>query len=410
MTPADSSATEWQPEQLLEHLEREADLFIFDVRNEDEYESWKIEGKKKIPMVNVPYYEMLEVDEHDDVVDTFVDFLEGSWVGKLPKDMPILAVCAKGDTSEFVAEAMRRLGLDAFNMAGGTKAWGDFYHVRAIEETEHRSVYQISRPARGCLSYLIGSSGEAAIIDPLRHEQHYLDLAAEKGLEIVMVLDTHGHADHISGGPAIAEHSRAPYYLHPYDGIHPIDVLPAKIPYLFVHDEQEFKVGECTIHTFHIPGHTLGNLAYLLDGKYLFTGDSIFIKSIARPDLGGHGDTWAPIHYQSLHRLLELSGDVMVLPAHFSTLAEENGEGLFAEPLGDLKKVNDGLLMVQKGEEAFVSYILASLPKFPKEYIEIKRVNAGLLEVGEAKASELELGKNICALSEAYEDEATAAS
>ena len=410
MTPADSSATEWQPGQLLEHLEREDDFFLFDVRNEDEYESWKIEGKKKIPMVNVPYYEMLEVDEHDDVVDTFVDFLEGAWMDKLPKDVPILAVCAKGDTSEFVAEAMRRLGLDAFNMAGGTKAWGDYYHVRAIEETEHRSVYQISRPARGCLSYLIGSAGKAALIDPLRHEQHYLDLAAEKGLEIVLVLDTHGHADHISGGPAIAEHTGAPYYLHPYDGIHPIDVLPAKIPYLFVCDEQEFKVGECTIHTFHIPGHTLGNLAYLLDGKYLLTGDSIFIKSIARPDLGGHGDTWAPIHYHSLRRLLDLSEDVIVLPAHCATLAEENGEGLFAAPLGDLKKVNDGLLMVQKGEEAFVSYILESLPKFPEEYIEIKRVNAGLVEVGEAKASELELGKNICALSEAYEEEETVAS
>jgi len=410
VTTADTSSTEWQPEQLLQHLERQDDLFIFDVRNEDEYESWKIEGKKKIPMVNVPYYEMLEVDEHDDVVDTFVDFLEGSWLDKLPKDMPILAVCAKGDTSEFVAEAMRRLGLDALNLEGGTKAWGDYYHVRAIEETEHRSVYQISRPARGCLSYLIGSRGQAAIIDPLRHEQHYLDLAAEKGLEIVLVLDTHGHADHISGGPAIAEHSGAPYYLHPYDGIHPIDVLPAKIPYVFVRDGQEFKVGDCTIHAFHIPGHTLGNLAYLLDGKYLFTGDSIFIRSIARPDLGGHGDTWAPIHYHSLRRLLELSEDVIVLPAHFSALAEENGEGLFAESLGVLKEVNDGLLMAQKSEEEFVTYILESLPKFPEEYIEIKRVNAGLVEVGEAKASELELGKNICALSEAYEEDEAAAS
>lgn len=409
MTTADAAATEWQPEQLLGHLEREDDLFIFDVRNEDEYEGWKIEGKKKIPMVNVPYYEMLEVDEHDDVVDTFVDFLERGWSEKLPKDMPILAVCAKGDTSEFVAEAMRRLGLDAFNMAGGTKAWGDYYHVRAIEETEHRSVYQVSRPARGCLSYLVGSRGKAVVIDPLRHEQHYFDLAAEKGLEIELVLDTHGHADHISGGPAIAEHATAPYYLHPYDGIHPIDVLPAKIPYLYVRDEQEFKVGDCTIHTFHIPGHTLGNLAFLLDGRYLFTGDSIFIKSIARPDLGGHGDTWAPIHYESLAKLLELSEDVVILPAHFSTLAEEDGEGLFADSLGDLKKVNEGLLMVQKGKEEFVSYILASLPKFPKEYVEIKRVNAGLVEVGESKASELELGKNICALSEAYEDEETAA-
>ena len=94
-----------------------------------------------------------------------------------------------------------------------------------------------------------------------------------------------------------------------------------------------------------------------------------------------------------------------VRPAHFASLKEENEDGFYAAPLGELKKVNDGLLMVQKGEEDFVDYILSSLPKFPEEYVDIKRVNAGLLEAGEAKASELELGKNICALSQAYEDE-----
>ena len=70
--------------------------------------------------------------------------------------------------------------------------------------------------------------------------------------------------------------------------------------------------------TLHIPGHTLGNVAYLVDDRYLFTGDSIFIESIARPDLGGKGDTWAPLHYHSLRRLLELPDDTVVLPAHFS--------------------------------------------------------------------------------------------
>ena len=85
-------------------------------------------------------------------------------------------------------------------------------------------------------------------------------------------------------------------------------------------------------------------------------------------------------------------------------MKEENEDGLYAATLGELKKTNDGLLMVQKGEEEFVGYILSSLPKFPEEYIDIKRVNAGLLEAGEVKASELELGKNICALSQAYDE------
>jgi hypothetical protein len=105
-----------------------------------------------------------------------------------------------------------------------------------------------------------------------------------------------------------------------------------------------------------------------------------------------------------LSQLIEVGDDVIVLPAHFATLKEENADGLFAASLGELKKVNDGLLMVQKGEKEFVDYILSSLPKFPEEYVDIKRVNAGLLEAGEVKASELELGKNICALSQAYEE------
>ena len=396
--------TQWTAAELNERLEKGEEFFVFDVRNEDEYEGWKIEGSEPLPMANVPYYEMLEVDEHDDVVDSFVDFLGRGWADKLPKDKPVLAVCAKGDTSEFVAQAMQRMGFEAYNLEGGTKAWGDFYYVRALEESDERSVYQVARPARGCLSYVVASEGQAVVIDPLRHINHYEELAEAKGFKIVLILDTHGHADHISGGPSLVEGTEAPYFLHPYDGIHPIDVLPAKIDYEYLEDGLEFSIGSVEILTIHIPGHTLGNAAFLLDDRYLFTGDSIFIESISRPDLGGHGDTWAPIHYQSLSKLLELGDDVVVLPAHFSSMKEENENGLYAGTLGELKRTNDGLLMVQKGEEEFVEYILSSLPKFPEEYIDIKRVNAGLLEAGEVKASELELGKNICALSQAYDE------
>jgi len=304
-----------------------------------------------------------------------------------------------------VAEALRRLDFQAFNLEGGTAAWGDHYHTRPVVETGELGVYQVSRPARGCLSYMVISDGKAVLIDPLRHTDVYLSLATEKGASIELVLDTHGHADHISGGPALAKEVGAPYYLHPYDGIHPIDVMPAKIDYQYLEDDQEFKVGNARLRTMHIPGHTLGNAAYLLDDHYLFTGDSIFIESIARPDLGGRGDTWAPLHYASLGRLLELPDDTVILPAHFSGLAEGGDDGLFTSTLGELRASNEGLLMAQKSEEEFVGYILSSLPKFPEEYVEIKRVNAGLVTVGEARASELELGKNICALSQAYEED-----
>ena len=179
-------------------------------------------------------------------------------------------------------------------------------------------------------------------------------------------------------------------------------MLPARIDYAYLRDGQTFEIGRHRLTARHVPGHTLGNTAFLLDESYLFTGDSIFIESIARPDLGGHGDTWAPIHFTSLRRLLALPDETLVMPGHFASLAEEGGNGLFAASLGELRESNEGLVKAAGTEEEFVAYILASLPKFPEEYVEIKRVNAGLAEAKEAKASELELGKNICALAQAY--------
>lgn len=397
MSEHSAAGAEWSARELYAKLTQAEDFFVFDVRVEDEFEASKIEGKKVLGTLNIPFYEMLEFDEFEDVADSFKAFLEVDVAATLPRNMPLLAVCARGDTSEHVAEALRRLDFDAVNLAGGTAAWGDYYDIKTVVEGE-LAIYQVSRPARGCLSYVLASGGQAAVIDPSRHIEQYSALASNRGFEIVLVLDTHGHADHISGGPALGARLEVPYHLHPYDGIHPIDVLPATIGYDYLRDGQRFAIGGKTLEALHVPGHTLGNLAFLWDGTYLFTGDSIFIESIARPDLGGRGETWAPLHFASLRRLLELSEATLVLPGHFSGLGEANDGGFFAGSLGSLARSNEGLLMVGKSEEEFVAYILASLPQFPKEYVDIKRVNAGLLEVGEDKASELELGKNLCAM------------
>ncbi|MDW8329268.1 MAG: MBL fold metallo-hydrolase [Candidatus Bipolaricaulota bacterium] len=396
-------ATEWTVRELKDRLDRNESFFLLDVRNREEFSAWKIEGRTKLPTLNIPYFEILEEGGKDDVVESVVAYAQAKLVSQLPKDRTILVVCAKGGTSAFVAEGLRQLGYDAVNLAGGMKAWGDFYQIKPVVESQALSIYQVIRPARGCLSYIVASQGEAAVIDPLRHIEHYLNFAKEKNLRIKLVLDTHGHADHISGGRALADRVNAPYYFHPYDAIHPIDVLPAQLSFEFLRDGQEFSVGSAKIKTIHIPGHTLGNVVYLVNEKYLMTGDSIFIESVARPDLGGRGEAWAPLHYRAFERLLKLPDSTVILPGHFSQPKEANGQGLFAATLGELKAQNEGLQMVQKGEKAFVQYMLSSLPFFPPQYVDIKRVNAGLLVPDEEKASELELGKNICALAQAYQ-------
>lgn len=393
----------WTAGQLLERLERRDKFFVLDVRNRDEFERFRLEGRSPVPAVNTPYFEMLELGGKDEMLDSVVAYVERDLRDQLPSDLPILAVCAKGDTSEFVAQGLRRLGYSSTNLQGGMKAWGGHYSTHVVVEGSDLAIYQISRPARGCLSYMVASAGKAIVIDPLRHLHPYLDLARGKGLTIEAVIDTHGHADHISGGLALAAKTGASYYLHPYDAIHPMDVLPATIPYKFIRDSQVFPVGRHELKVVHIPGHTLGLVALQLDDRYLFTGDSIFIRSIARPDLGGKAETWAPLHGRSLRRLLGLPGGITVLPGHFSSLDEADETGRFAASLDDLKKQNDGLrVLQQESEEGFIRYLLESLPKFIPEYVDIKRVNAGLLAPAEEDAATLELGKNVCALSQAY--------
>jgi len=402
MTPS-TAGTVWTSASLLERLERRDRFAILDVRNRDEFERFPIEGRERLAAINVPYFEMLELGGKDEMEDSVAAYAKAHLAGRLPADHPILAVCAKGDTSEYVARALRRLHYACASLQGGMKSWGAYCSTRAVAETSDLSIYQIARPARGCLSYLIASDGQAMVVDPLRRMEPYLELARAKGLAIGAVLDTHGHADHLSGGPALAAATGAAYHLHPYDAIHPIDLVPASIAYEPLREGQTLRVGRRELRVMHVPGHTLGLVALRLDDEYLCTGDSIFIRSIARPDLGGKADTWAPLHARSLRRLLDLPPAIKVLPGHFSGLDEAGETGLFVASMGELKERNDGLLALQRrNEEGFVRYLIDSLPRFIPEYVDIKRVNAGLLIPDEEQASTLELGKNVCALSQAY--------
>jgi len=100
----------WTARDLLKRLERHEKFFVLDVRNREEFERLRIEGRERLPSVNVPYFEMLELGGKDEMEDSIVAYAERDLREHLPKDRPVLAVCAKGDTSEYVARGLRRLG------------------------------------------------------------------------------------------------------------------------------------------------------------------------------------------------------------------------------------------------------------------------------------------------------------
>lgn len=377
--------------QLYADLLSERQQFILDVRNEDDFKRWGIEGRKSLDVLNIPYFNFIEEEDES--------------VAQVPTDADVLVVCAKEGSSQFVAEILQERGIEAAYLQDGIVSYGDLYDARDVVDAGYGRIVQVARPARGDLSFVVISDGEAAIVDPLRHIEHYLDVVAEAGASVTHIFDTHAHADHISGGPALNEETGAPYYMHPYDAIHPLDMLPGTINYNYLSDGQTFSVGQFEVKVIWFPGHTLGQVNYLFTApsgeSFLFSGDGVFLNSFGRPDLGGKGEAWTPMLYDSLYERLpqHLNEDTLILPAHFSTLDEGDENGVFTAPWGEVKAQNRSLQ--PRSLEEFSDYVLGNLPTFPKEYVEIKRVNAGLLQPDEEKASELELGKNICALADA---------
>lgn len=384
-----------QPNELQLLLHRREPFVLLDVRNQEDFERWRIETHPDVQVRNIPYFQFVETPDRA--------------VEQLPSDKLVVVVCAKGGSSQWVVqEILRPRGFRAVNLNGGMLAWGQYYQARELPESRpHLRIYQFDRVARGCLHYVIiygPSHKHAVVIDPPRHTKPILELAQHNQVVITHIIDTHAHADHISSGVALSRATHAPYYLHPYDGIHPLDVLPAMIPYEMLKDGMKFDLAGATLQVLHIPGHTLGNTALLLEDSertYLFSGDSIFLRSIARPDLGGHAETWTPLHYRSIFgRLLELPDETIVLPAHYSRSQEAREDGLFTATLQELKQRNSDLQ--PRSESQFREYILNSLPDFPHQYVDIKRVNLGLLSANDEFLDELELGKNVCALATAY--------
>lgn len=384
--------------ELYARLLRGDPTFLLDVRAPKEFERWRVEGPRELPSLNVPYTRILADADEEDIPRAAAEYAETKLQGKIPKGPLVVVVCAKGGASAPVAEGLRAAGYDAANLDGGMLAWGDHYETLPIVDEPGLAILQVSRPARGCLSWIAISEGEAIVVDALRHVEPYVAAIEERGASLVAVVDTHAHADHVSGGRALADEAGAAYYLHPYDAIHPIDMLPARLEYVPLHQHQTLAVGETMLDVLHVPGHTLGAVALLLDDRFLFAGDTLFVGGIARPDLGGRAETWTPLHQDSLRRLLALDPKTVVLPGHFHALAEADARGAFAPSLAALRERNAGAREALGDPEAFSRYILSSLPAFPPAYVEIKRVNLGLPLATPAEPEVLELGKNLCAL------------
>jgi glyoxylase-like metal-dependent hydrolase (beta-lactamase superfamily II) len=277
--------------------------------------------------------------------------------------------------------------------------WANIYEAEEITRYDGAgTVLQYQRPSSGCLGYLVVDGDEAAVVDPLRtFADRYVEDARIRGADLTYAVDTHIHADHISGVRALDDEG--------VEGVIPEAATERDVTYgdelTLAGDGDTFEVGDATIETVHTPGHTTGMTSYLIDDSVLLTGDGLFVESVARPDLE-KGDEGAPdaarLLYETLkERILSLDDDVVVGGGHFSDAAETAGDGTYTATLGELQ---DDMAALSMDEDEFVDLILADMPPRPANYEDIIATNLGQQSADDDEAFELELGPNNCAASQ----------
>jgi glyoxylase-like metal-dependent hydrolase (beta-lactamase superfamily II) len=299
-------------------------------------------------------------------------------------------ICNRGITAGDVAPRLRALGVDAMIVEGGMRGWIGVLRAHPVDlGIEGLEVRQVQRPGRGCLSYVLAAGGRALVVDPAPDAAFYAALAEELGATIADVVDTHLHADHLSGARELADRTGASLRLSSgaiERGVTYADRVTT------LDDGDTIDLGGVTVRALALPGHTSDMTGLLVAGRALIAGDSLFADGIARPDLQQGDPEGARAMARTLHatlhdRVLALGDDVVLLPCH--THPGVNAAAI-AVPLGAVRAAVAELAIEDPAE--FAEALLSDMPPRPANYEAIIAINAGSQPVD----PELETGGNSC--------------
>ncbi|HSA98184.1 MAG TPA: rhodanese-like domain-containing protein, partial [Candidatus Nitrosotenuis sp.] len=335
-------------DSLWNSIKQNENVFLLDVREPQEYSEFRIPGAVNIPLSRL--------------------FMPGAH-SEIPKDKKIITICSHGNRSMVATFALAQRGIEATSLVGGMALWNQVLNATVLRE-EGITIIQVEKVGKGCLSHIVGSDGEAVVIDPTYPAAKYVEFAQKEGLRISGVIDTHQHADHVSAARDLAQITGAKLYFSKLEEY--------KFESEKVEDGKTIPFGSKQLRAIHTPGHTAGSMSYVLDDKYVFSGDILFVEGIGRPDLRDQVEEYATELYDTLHgKLLKFSDNTKIFPTHHGEGVRPAEDGTYHTTVGMAKKLP--LLDLDKSE--FVSKVVSITTPRPMNYSMIIKINKGTIPI-----------------------------
>jgi len=351
------------------------DFLIVDIRDPHEFNDWNINGS-----INNPVNSLLVKGEYSSMKNQLKD---------LPKDKFIITVCLRGINSQVVSSVLQEMGYNSVYLDKGLKGWNENFDIYEIDYPGF-TIVQFVRIGKGCLSYIIYSKSDrkAVVIETSIFTGEYIKYSKEHILKINYVLDTHSHADHFSGGMALAKELGVSFYINSVD-------VDGKFKYVSLKSLNTIPLGGISIKIIPTPGHTDGSVSFLIDDKALICGDLLLLESPGRPDLARTKEDTikgAGILFDTLQNVIfKLDDYVKIFPSHFTTTEIRP----VVMSLGELKRSCEPLRI--DNEIDFIEYLTSNIPMTPPNFESIKKLNKAGAIIPLDYAEDLEIGPNRCA-------------
>lgn len=391
-----------KPNELKKKIDKEEDIFILDVRDHEEHNSWKISYDK----------------HHDSLVIPIDNLSSPQSLEQIPKDKEIVAFCARGNRSMSAAKMLSKHGYKVKSVEGGLEGWNTVYDVALVTDRDSPiDIWQIRRISKGCISYLVASSHNknAIVIDATCEVDNAISkIISENSLKLTKVVDTHIHADHLSGSTRLAKKYGSVIYLSSLEDYNTKNNIHG-LNFQLISNGDTIKIDEeFTLEAIHTPGHTNGSISLKLQKRtddfvengnesvkknrynnlYIFVGDTIFANGIGRPDLHNKTEEFSHQLFNTYRqKILNLPKETIVLSAHYSDTFEHE------KPVYEtIKSIYQNTDLLSVPEVEFVKFVTENIPPRPTNYEKITSINKQMISCDEIEQKHIESGPNACGI------------